>query len=355
MRNKLSVTFTILCTITAVGATAARAQSYATPSTSHSSTIQSSIFGKAGSITGVGRIARRTASSDQTRPSALATPAPLGSPNALTFTFGTVDFPKAANSSAGSINDKGQVAGAYGPDLQPYSPGIHGFRLSGTTFKTLDYPGAVTTYAAGLNKTGTVVGDYSFEQSGLPYHGFIYASNVYSTFDYPGPGATVPGRINDSGQVTGSYYEGGNGHAFLYSNAVFTLLDVPGSNYTQGSDINKLGEIVGVYTDASNHDHGFLYRGGTFTTIDYPGASDTWLLAINDKGQMVGAYGTGPLVQGFNIYHGFLDDNGTFSSFDPSFAGAAVTLPYGINNKSQITGTYQDTNETSCGFFASFK
>ena len=112
---------------------------------------------------------------------------------------------------------------------------------------------------------------------------------------------------------------------------------------------------MGVTTDAGGHDHGFLYHNGAFTIIDYPGATDTWLVGINDKGQMVGAYGTGPLVQGANVYHGFLDDNGTFTGFDVPFAGVAITGPYGVNNKSQITGSYIDANGTAFGFIASFK
>jgi len=339
MRNKLSVLFTVLCALAATGATALWAENkQARPSLG--------IYG---------RLATRPDSQSQKRVSAIKVPTALQSSSAVSFTFGTLDFPRSANSSAGTINDKGQVAGYFGPDLEPYSPGIHGYRLSGNSFKKIDYPGAVTTYCSGINKKGWIIGAYTFEQSGLPYHGYQFANNAYTTIDYPGSGATSPGAINDSGQIAGSYYESVNGHAYLDTNGVFTLLDVAGSNYTQGVGINNAGDIVGVTTDAGGHDHGFLYHNGAFTIIDYPGATDTWLLGINDKGQMVGAYGTGPLVQGLDVYHGFLDDNGTFTGFDVPFAGVALTGPYGINNKSQITGGYADANGTVFGFIASFK
>lgn len=339
MRNKLSMLFTVLCALMATGATTVLAQNkQARPS-----------------LGVYGRLATRPDPQSQQRVSVLKAPAALQSSSAVSFTFGTLDFPRSANSSAGTINDKGQVAGSFGPDFQPYSPGNHGYRLSGNSFKKIDYPGAVTTYASGINKKGWLVGAYTFEQSGLPYHGYQFANNAYTNIDYPGSGATSPGAINDSGQIAGSYYESVNGHAYLDTNGVFTLLDVAGSNYTQGVGINNAGDIVGVTTDAGGHDHGFLYHNGAFTIIDYPGATDTWLLGINDKGQMIGAYGTGPLVQGLDVYHGFLDDNGTFTGFDVPFAGVALTGPYGINNKSQITGGYTDSNGTAFGFIASFK
>jgi uncharacterized membrane protein len=342
MRNKLPVLLTILGTLAATGTTTLWAQDSVNPPTSKGSGI-------------LGRVARRSASADQNRLSEAAAPSPLPSLGVVAFTFGTMDFPGAANSGAGAINNMGQVIGSYGPDFQPYAPGIHGFRLSGTAFKTLDYPGAVTTYPNGINKNGAVVGSYTLEQSGLPYHGFQLVNNVYTTLDYPGADDTSPLGINDSGQVAGSWFAGSGGHGFLYSNGAFTSLDPAGSIYTQGVGINNAGDIVGVYTDTANHDHGFLLHQGVYTLVDYPGATDTWLLAINDKGQMVGMYGTGALVQGYDVYHGFLDNHGTFSSFDVPFAGVAVTGPYGINNKSQITGGYSDTNGNGFGFIASFK
>lgn len=339
MRNKLSVLFTVLCALGATGTTGLWAQNkQAHPSLG--------IYG---------RLAMQPNSQIQKRASVAKAPAALQSSSAVSFTFGTMDFPRSANSSAGAINDKGQVAGSYGPDYQPYAPGIRGYRLSGNAFKKIDYPGAVSTLAYGINKKGAVIGTYTFEQSGLPYHGYEFANNAYTTIDYPGSGVTSPGEINDSGQIVGSYYEGVNGHVYLETNGVFTLLDVAGSNYTQGVGINNAGDIVGVTTDAGGNDHGFLYHNGAFTIIDYPGATDTWLLAINDKGQMVGAYGTGPLVQNSKVYHGFLEDNGTFTGFDVPFAGVAITGPDGINSQSQITGSYTDANGTTFGFIASFK
>jgi hypothetical protein len=54
--------------------------------------------------------------------------------------------------------------------------------------------------------------------------------------------------------------------------------------------INASGQIVGFYYDSSNHAHGFLDNNGTFSTIDPPGSIDTQILGINDAGQMVGNY-----------------------------------------------------------------
>src|SRR5882672_1818603 len=140
MRNKVSVLFTILCAMAASGAITLWAQNKATPTTR--------------SLGVLGRLVARPDSQGESRAAAHETPLALPSSNNVSFTFGTLDFPRSANSSAGAINDKGQVAGSYGPDYQPYAPGIRGYRLSGNSFKKIDYPGAVSTLAYGINKKG---------------------------------------------------------------------------------------------------------------------------------------------------------------------------------------------------------
>jgi len=74
----------------------------------------------------------------------------------------------------------------------------------------------------------------------------------------------------------------------------------------------------------------------SFTTIDFPGTTETLLFRINANGEIVGAYTVGP-----NVEHGFLLQGGTFTTFDvPNGVGA--TQPEGINDTSEVTGTYYD-------------
>lgn len=74
----------------------------------------------------------------------------------------------------------------------------------------------------------------------------------------------------------------------------------------------------------------------SFTTIDFPGTTETLLFKINANGEIVGAYTVGP-----NVEHGFLLQGGTFTTFDvPN--GVGGTQPEGINDTSEVTGTYYD-------------
>ena len=77
-------------------------------------------------------------------------------------------------------------------------------------------------------------------------------------------------------------------------------------------------------------------RSLSFTTIDFPGTTETLLFKINANGEIAGAYTVGP-----NVVHGFLLQGGTFTTFDvPNGVGA--TQPEGINDTSEVTGTYYD-------------
>jgi probable HAF family extracellular repeat protein len=61
---------------------------------------------------------------------------------------------------------------------------------------------------------------------------------------------------------------------------------------TSPRGINARGDIVGFYVDASGKQHGFLLQDGTFTTIDFPlaGVRATSANGINARGEIVGQY-----------------------------------------------------------------
>jgi probable HAF family extracellular repeat protein len=206
---------------------------------------------------------------------------------------------------------------------------------SGFTFSVLDVPGASATSAYSINNLGQVVGAYT--DAGGKNHGFLLSNGAYSTLDVPGATGTVARRINDSGQVAGWFFDAvGAVHGFLYINGGFTTLDFPGSTFTLALGIDKKGNIVGSYGDAGFRSHSFLISNGIFQSVNTSSfAVESQLEQINGGGQMVGDYDTGDSSQNF----GFVGRTGTFSQLAfPSFPDQ--TSPEGINTHGDTTGTY---------------
>ena len=127
----------------------------------------------------------------------------------------------------------------------------------------------------------------------------------------------------------------------------FTPIDVPGATQTQPMGINNSGQIVGFYWDSSFQSHGFLDENGTFTTIDVPGNSGfTEALGINNHGDIVGQYQTAVSDSGGTsfFYHGFIYDGSTFQTVDvPGQESVELT---GINDNGVAAG-----NASSPGSF----
>ncbi len=104
-------------------------------------------------------------------------------------------------------------------------------------------------------------------------------------------------------------------------------------------------QSVGYYIDSSGKNHGFVDNNGVFSTVDDPlGANGSMCVAINSAGWIVGSY-----VDGSGTSHGFLESGGTFSTIDDPL-GAKGTTIFGINDFGQIVGTYTDSSGTSHGF-----
>jgi hypothetical protein len=96
--------------------------------------------------------------------------------------------------------------------------------------------------------------------------------------------------------------------------------------------INSTGDIAGFY-DPSATSHGFVIQNGVFSTIDYPDASEvsTGLEGINDNGLVTGGWGDSS-----GNFHAFTLDLGTstFTHFDVK--GATVVQLFGLNNSGFI-------------------
>ena len=109
--------------------------------------------------------------------------------------------------------------------------------------------------------------------------------------------------------------------------------------------------MVRSISDSSTIAHGFVDNNGVYTTVDEPNANPstygiygyagTYLTGINASAEMVGYY-----VNSNGIYVGFTDVNGVFtnvyvpgSSGSPNFPGGTELL--GVNNSGTILGEYQ--------------
>jgi hypothetical protein len=99
----------------------------------------------------------------------------------------------------------------------------HGFaRAANGTFTTFDPSQSLDTAAGSINDKGVIAGYFctinKYCPTG-PYHGFARAnSGTIKTFDPPGSTRTYPGCINDKGAIAGFYADGNQVfHGFLRS------------------------------------------------------------------------------------------------------------------------------------------
>jgi uncharacterized membrane protein len=160
--------------------------------------------------------------------------------------FATIDFPGASSNGVSGINNAGQIVGQYDN---------HGYLKSAAGFDTIDFPGATLFSSAGdINDSGQIVGSYA---SGSVNHAFLDRGGIFTTIDPPGTTAASASGINNTGDTVGSFGDAAGIHGFLYSGGNFTLIDFPGAAFTAAFGINNTGQIVGVFEDAAG-EHGFL-------------------------------------------------------------------------------------------------
>jgi hypothetical protein len=207
--------------------------------------------------------------------------------------------------------------------------------------------GSHFSQALGVNNLESIVGVYQ-DQAGLR-HGWLSTTSSFQTLDYPGALETIPSQINDANTVVGLYLDSaGLPHGFVLQGGQFSSIDYPGAVDTAAFDVNVNGDIVGIYDAADFTTHGFLLRNGSFSTIDFPFNRSTLATGINSLGKIVGyhsaQYGA---VSGYP-YLGFLLAGRKTS--DVTFPGAEEVLPQDINDSSDITGLFFNTDQYADGF-----
>ena len=252
-----------------------------------------------------------------------------------------------ADTSASSINNKGQIVGSCADAPSAPSREFGFVRLLNGDHILLNFPGADHTLAFGINDRNHVVGHYYnpliAEQSGLRrIHGFLWDGEKYSTLDFPLENTyTMLWSINSSGQILGEYYtfdpktSDTLAHRwFVYDNGNFITdfesLEFMGGPAIYLADINDNGQILGQRWNGGSDWNGvFLYKAGTSYDIEFPaGWIVTDVRGMNNKGQFVGTYAIrvgidalGPIYE----HHGFIATPIQTKLAKPRF-GPAVSL-----------------------------
>ena len=229
------------------------------------------------------------------------------------------------------INNNGQVVGWS----------HHAFLYSNGMMSDLGTLGFYwdSSDATSINDIGQVVGAYqtTCEQYS---HAFLYHDDKMSDLGTLGGGSSVATSINNSGEIVGySDMADGHLHGFLYTNGVMADLTLLGNfcNYDNiAYAINNCGQIAGVFGYRA-----FFYSNGIVTNLGTVGNDNySCALGMNDRGQVVGVSAT-PGTYNYHDYHAFLYSDGHLidlnSMIDPS-SGWTLCEARDINNHGQIVG-----------------
>jgi len=227
----------------------------------------------------------------------------------LVWTKGTVQtvdvpFPGAIGTDWRAINDRGTIIGGWGD--QDFF--VHGAQRSASgTITRFDYPNAAETFPGGINDHGEIVG--SHDEGDITGAGFLYRDGRFIDLpDVPqAPQQNYPAAINNAGVIAGNYLDGfdqspfGISHGYILRDGNYATFDFPGSVYTYVNALNDLGQAVGFYDLADGSEEGFIFESGKnrFRTFSCPGAAFTDALAINNRGQVGGICATAAGFQGF--------------------------------------------------------
>jgi probable HAF family extracellular repeat protein len=263
-----------------------------------------------------------------------------------TYKMTSIDYPDAiATNISGGINDRGDIVGAYTDSNKK----VHGFLFSDGTYTAIDVPGATITQARGINSRGDIVGSYQVTPSkpGGDVHGFVLSHGELTIVNYPNHLNTIIQRISATGVLVGCYHDQdvmGTMHGIKITANGFESISMPASmnNGTSPEGTRSAGH----YTDMmSGLAHGYVIDNGTFSSFDVPGSTSTAAWDMNPSGDIVGVF-----VDQSNKTHGFLWTGGEFFSID--FQGATITRAFGINARGDIVGTYVDSAGHTHGFLA---
>jgi hypothetical protein len=203
---------------------------------------------------------------------------------------------------------------------------VHSFLLSGGIFTEYDVPGTVQTNLLSINDAGDLTGAFDPDGSGI-FQAFIDRGGTITSYSVPGALGTLAYEINNNKKLTVGYYIDASGilHG-QYRDANGALhfpIDPSGSVATVLFGLNDRNWVVGRYADSSGVTHGlFFVPPDSFFTFNYPGSTFTSLNGISDQGNIVGRY-----LDGSGIAHGFIARVG----------GTPPTTPAGPEMKANVS------------------
>jgi probable HAF family extracellular repeat protein len=346
-----------------------------------------------------------------------ASPGPtIGDPGAAGYLrvrdrYTRIAHPDAVYTQAFGINNRGQVVGEY----LDQNGVFHGYRWKNGRFARFNGPRGTGASITDINDRGDMVGAYPVDpgnpSAGL--RGFLLRNGRYTTFSACGALFTVPFDINNRGQIAGTAFDDPalqQAYGFLLARGAdgpATRIHIPGAASTSVYGLDDRGRLLGVYenpvaarraagtsggqpaapralarTGAQEGDEmtvrtltlrhglaaaaavalaaivatsstlaageptspspivGFVLDHGRFRTIEHPDAATTTLaFGINNRGQIVGYYDDAD-----GRLHGFLRTrHGRYRTIDAP--GAYATAATRINDRGQITGDVFTTRE----------
>ncbi|MGD9799206.1 MAG: hypothetical protein AB7F91_14750 [Parvularculaceae bacterium] len=271
-------------------------------------------------------------------------PLMLAGTSAMAGTFKPVAAP-AGSVSAGviGINDQGDVTGSFTSDGVTES--VFAGSIDGT-YETFDVDG-VSAQGRSINNQGRIVG-ITFPEGSL------------NSFDRPKNGAPalvtkdgtpvigIAQGVSASGDFVGDYFgepgsvplRGGyKGKNAAYQSDV--TLPFPTVRVAPRA-INAKGDVAGWFVaEAGGATQGFVIQNGVTTVLNYPDAAVTFIQGMNNKGELSGSWeDAGGGSHGFHL----ASDLETWTSFDAPEGD--FTQAWQINNLGQIavTGVGATTN-----------
>ncbi|MBV8898186.1 MAG: hypothetical protein JO051_16850 [Acidobacteriaceae bacterium] len=238
-----------------------------------------------------------------------------------------------------------------------------GKAASNYKFQTLDNQADPTfNQLLGINNTGTIAGYFGVGSNTNPNKGYTlappYGQGSYTNENFPLSAQTqVVGINSNSSPTTVGFWADntGNNFGFVEQGGTFTSVSNPNTPkaatvVNQLLGVNNKNVAVGFYTDALGNTQGYSYdiAGTKFAAITLPGSFNavmTTATDINNSGVISGFY-----VDGANNTHGFLDNGGSFSSYDDPFGVGMNTSFLGLNNNREVVGSFLDSAGVTNGF-----
>lgn len=266
------------------------------------------------------------------------------------YTVWTYQHPGAPITGFRDINNAGDVVGYYQTNASDFST-AQALEIVGGVAQTITIPTATSDRRAfGNNDAGDVAGSFN----SLGQHGFTRIGSTFINIDYTGTtqGTTIRG-LNNLGDLAGEFEDTSGQHGFVRVSGGFQTIDAPGAASTTVRALNDVGDLAGFFLDTSGISHGYTTRDGTiFSIIDHPdpAAVSTLVGGINNHGVLIGVWLASTGSPESQPAHGFILDDGVYTSFD--LTGAVSTIPLAINDRGQIAGEAIASDGTHYGFIA---